>query len=288
MSEFIEQDNSSLNYSINERSNINLEACLESISINGSQSQSISNPSDSNQQIILKIINNSNLKNEQNENIYKNLYEELQTKFNTIQEENNKLKIENNELKKENNKLKIENNELKKENNKLKTENEKLESENEELKKELNNYKEKENEIKNENNSLSFINRENLDLSLTKKNSGSSIYLSSCLNDEEINELNEAKINQSLAEIKKIEKNLKIKEIYNVKKNNKVIKSVSENDLEFTKKIEEEKKQFYKDINNFRKKYNLSNLKKYPDDIIIKTLRENNFDEEKAFQFLIK
>ena len=204
MSEFIEQDNSSLNYSINERSNINLEACLESISINGSQSQSISNPSDSNQQIILKIINNSNLKNEQNENIYKNLYEELQTKFNTIQEENNKLKIENNELKKEN--------------NKLKTENEKLESENEELKKELNNYKEKDNEIKNENNSLSFINRENLDLSLTKKNSGSSIYLSSCLNDEEINELNEAKINQSLAEIKKIEKNLKIKEIYNVKK----------------------------------------------------------------------
>ena len=124
----------------------------------------------------------------------------------------------------------------------IKNENQKLKFENKELKKELNNYKENENEIKKENSSLSFIIRENLDLSFTKKNSNSSIYLSSCLNDEEINELNEAKFNQNLTEVKKKEKNLKIKEKYNFIINNNVIKSISNNELELTKKKEDQKR----------------------------------------------
>ena len=257
MSEFLEQD---ISYSINKRSDINLEKCLNSISMNDSETQSINNPSDGNQQIILKIINNSKV-SEQNENInYKNLYEELQIKNNAILEENKNLKNENQKLK-----FQII-----------------------ELKREINNYKKNENEIENENNDLSFNNEKNFELSLTHKNSSSSIDLSTHLNDQEVNELKEPKINRFLTEKRKSDKYLKIKEKYYFTHNNKLIKSIS------TKKTEDQNNQFCKNkpnidkIKNFREKYKLLDINKYPDDTIIKALKENNYDEEETYKFLTK
>jgi hypothetical protein len=112
------------------------------------------------------------------------------------------------------------------------------------------------------------------------------------MNDEEINDLNEAKINQSLTEIKKNEKNLKIKEKYNLLIKSNVTKSISKNDLKLIKEKEMKKRQLIKDkaninIKNFRKKYKIYDINKYPDDIIVHAFRENNFDEDKAYQFLI-
>ena len=261
MAELIEQTNFSI-YSSIKSSNNSLAKQLKSIPLNQAESQvSNNNLSDDNKQIILKIINNSEL-NENNN--YKNLYEELQLKYNSIKEENNNLKIENQNLKNENKELKLE----------------------------LNQFKENEIEIKKDNNSISNNIIENLGLSLTKRNSNSSIFLSSCMNDEEINDLNEAKINQSLTEIKKNEKNLKIKEKYNLLIKSNVTKSISKNDLKLIKEKEMKKRQLIKDkaninIKNFRKKYKISDINKYPDDIIIHAFRENNFDEDKAYQFLI-
>lgn len=116
------------------------------------------------------IINKYEQLNKQYEQLNKQ-YEELKKKFKKSEEEKDNLKIDNQNIKLENT----------------------------ELKKKLDNYKSKSKEI----NSIYYNNEENLNLTLTKKNSGNSSFLSSFKNEEEKNDLNNAKIKQVLAQKKK-------------------------------------------------------------------------------------
>jgi hypothetical protein len=111
----------------------------------------------------------------------------------------------------------IEINKVIKENIMLKNKINELNKQNDELKKELKNLQEKLNDYENgknldksgEKNDEILFNINNLDL---KKSINDSIYLTSSqrMNDEEISEINEAKLNSNKAEINRNGKNLKI------------------------------------------------------------------------------
>ena len=152
----------------------------------------------------------------------------------------------------------------------------------------------------NGNKSISYNNNGNHTLSLTKMNSNDSISIlqSSIINAEEINELTKAKIKAYSSELNKNNLNKKIKEIYKSlqKQKSEAKKKLNDsesNDLkEKEEKAQKEKREFYKAkdtiIKKFREKYKILDIIKYPDDIIFYFLKENNYNEEKAYKSFLK
>ena len=171
----------------------------------------------------------------------------------------------------------------------------------------LKNYNDMENKNKqlkasekhNGNKSISYNNNGNHILSLTRMNSNDSISIlqSSIINAEEINELTKAKIKAYSSELNKNNLNKKIKEIYKSfqKQKSEAKKKLNDsesNDLkEKEEKAQKEKREFYKakdKIKNFREKYKIFDIIKYPDDIIFYFLKENNYKKEEAYKSFLE
>ena len=158
--------------------------------------------------------------------------------------------IEINKVIKENIMLKNKINELNKRNDELNKQNDELKKELKNLQEKLNDYEDGKNLDKSgEKNDEILFNINNLDL---KKSINDSIYLTSSqrMNDEEISEINEAKLNSNKAEINRNGKNLKlldkVRTLKNKSKNdvnkNLNINKIKENEETRKKAIKENSK----------------------------------------------
>lgn len=176
-----------------------------------------------------------NKKNKQSETILKNL---------------NLKEIEINKIIKENIMLKNKINELNKRNDELNKQNDELKKELKNLQEKLNDFEDGKNSDKSgEKNDEILFNINNLDL---KKSINDSIYLTSSqrMNEEEISEINEAKLNSNKAEINRNGKNLKILDKVRILKNkskndvnkNLNINKIKENEETRKKAIKENSK----------------------------------------------
>ena len=176
-----------------------------------------------------------NKKNKQSETILKNL---------------NLKEIEINKIIKENIMLKNKINELNKRNDELNKQNDELKKELKNLQEKLNDFEDGKNSDKSgEKNDEILFNINNLDL---KKSINDSIYLTSSqrMNEEEISEINEAKLNSNKAEINRNGKNLKILDKVRILKNkskndvnkNLNINKIKENEETRKKAIKESSK----------------------------------------------
>ena len=157
----------------------------------------------------------------------------------------------------------------------------------------------KESEKHKENKSISYNNNGNNILSLTKMNSNDSISIlqSSIINEEEINELTKAKKKAYSSELNKNNINEKIKEIYKSLQKQKSEAKSKLNDSESNKlkekeeKTQKEKRELLKAkdiIKNFREKYKILDIKKYPNELIFYFLKENNYDEDQAYESFLE
>lgn len=139
-----------------------------------------------------------------------------------------------------------------------------------------------------ENKSNSYNKNKNKDLSLTKLNSnGSGNILQSSIIILEVNEKPEArnKDNDNDSDIIKDHTDNNLSEISGRPKSKK--NDLKEKEDKDQKELREKIKSTDK-IKKFREKYNILDIKKYPKDVIYHYLKENNFNEEKAFEDLSK